>query len=106
MSIVYSAPNPMCNATVSEGNQLVAYLAANGFPGATLLVNPIGSASEPAGTLIPLASFSGVPSNIPISANTPIYLQVQVPGKPDVYDVGLVNLFLFTYGMTIAQTLV
>ena len=100
MSIVYSAPNPMCNATVSEGNQLVAYLAANGFPGATLLVNPIGTASEAAGTLIPLASFSGVASNIPI------YLQIQVPGKPDVYDVGLVNLFLFTYGMTIAQTLV
>ena len=97
--ISYVAAQPLFNLTVAEGNWVVKQLAAQGFSGATLFINPISS-SGPAGSLIPVAEAAslGIPTNLPI------YLQLQVPNKPDFYTAGLVAFDLLA-GKTAAQAL-
>lgn len=86
----YTAPNPVLNQTITAAQRTVRQLAAAGFPGAVLFINPVAPAGVNAGQLIPVSQFDdlGIPSF------QPVYFQLQVPGKPYYYDAGLVSLDL------------
>lgn len=90
MSIVYSAPNPICNCTLTYAQRVVRLLAAQGFPGGTLFINPVPTWAQPAGSMIPVSEFA----SLGITSNIPVYFQLQVPGKPDYYDAAVVGLDL------------
>lgn len=101
--MTFAAPNPICNATLSEGHMLVNLLASNGISGATLFVNPVqGVPGEVLGQMIPESEFT----KVGVPATGPIYLQVQVPGKEDFFTVGLVLYFVVVLGVPVKQALV
>jgi hypothetical protein len=99
---MFSAGNPMSNASISEAHQLMALLAAQKIEGAELFVCPVGVPGANAGALIPEAQFTenGVPTN------APIYLMITVTGKPDAYTVGMIWFMFAIQGIPLASCLV
>lgn len=97
----FSAPNPICNATISEAHQLMAMLTAQHIEGAQLFVCPQGTTGLVAGALIPESDFTK--NEVP--TQTPIYLMLTVTGKPDAYTVGMMWYMVTIQGMPLASTL-